>query len=58
MPDWDVSLYSRAPDLGVHSDHVYGSRRPQLLRKADRMGARMVGYDHQKGEWTLEVAHF
>ena len=35
-----------------------GAFRAQLLRKADRMGARMVGYDHQTGEWTIEVAHF
>lgn len=32
--------------------------RAQLLRKADRMQARMVGYDHQRGEWAIEVAHF
>ena len=35
-----------------------GAFRGQLHRKADRMGARMVDYDHQKGEWTVEVAHF
>jgi hypothetical protein len=35
-------------------------RRPcaQLQRKADRMGAKMLGYDYQKGEWTIEVPHF
>ena len=32
--------------------------RAQLLRKADKMGARMIEYDAQKGEWTIEVAHF
>ena len=32
--------------------------KAQLLRKADKMGARMVEYDHNKGEWTIEVAHF
>ena len=35
-----------------------GVFRQQLLRKADKMGARMVDYDHQRGEWTIEVAHF
>jgi len=35
-----------------------GAFRTQLLRKADRMGASMHGYDHQRGEWTIEVAHF
>lgn len=35
-----------------------GAFRQQLLRKADRMGARMVDYDHHKGEWIIEVAHF
>ena len=32
--------------------------RQQLQRKADRMGARMVDYDNQRGEWTIEVQHF
>ena len=35
-----------------------GVFRQQLLRKADKMGARMVGYDHNEGRWTIEVAHF
>ena len=35
-----------------------GAFRAQLLRKADRMGARMVDYDYSKGEWSIEVAHF
>ena len=28
------------------------------LRKADKMGAKMVGYDPTRGEWTLEVPCF
>ena len=48
--------------LGVGTDTAdaksVGAFRQQLLRKADKMGARMLGYDHQKGEWTIEVAHF
>ena len=35
-----------------------GAFRTQLLRKADRMGARHVSYDHQRGEWTIEVANW
>jgi hypothetical protein len=35
-----------------------GAFRQQLLRKADLMQASMVGYDHRKGEWTVEVPHF
>ena len=35
-----------------------GVFRQQLLRKADRMQAAMIGYDHVKGEWTVEVPHF
>ena len=35
-----------------------GAFRAQLLRKADRMGARHVSYDHQRGEWTIEVANW
>ena len=30
--------------------------RNQLQRKADRMAARMVDYDVQRGEWTVEFA--
>ena len=32
--------------------------RSQLLRKADRMQARMVSYDATAGEWVIEVPHF
>ena len=32
--------------------------RAQLLRKADRMGARMLGYDHQRGQWKIELTGF
>ena len=32
-----------------------GAFRTQLLRKADRMGARHDRHDHQRGEWTIEV---
>ena len=28
------------------------------MRKADKMHAKMLGYDPHRGEWTLEVAHF
>ena len=40
------------------SHRSVGAFKGQLLRKADRMGAKMIGYDHNKGEWTIEVAHF
>ena len=32
--------------------------RAQLQRNADRFPARMVGYDVQRGEWTVEVDHW
>lgn len=35
-----------------------GAFRAQLLRKADQMGAKMLAYDDQKGEWTIAVQHF
>ena len=35
-----------------------GAFRGQLLRKADAMGVSMLGYDYQKGEWSVEVLHF
>ena len=35
-----------------------GAFRTQLVRKADKMGAKMILYDHNTGEWTIEVAHF
>ena len=32
--------------------------RAQLQRKADRLGARMHGYNHQRGIWQIEVLNF
>ena len=32
--------------------------RAKLMRQADAMQAKMLNYDHQKGEWTIEVAYF
>jgi len=32
--------------------------RAQLQRSADKNGGKMLGYDPQRGEWTIEVPHF
>ena len=35
-----------------------GAFRSKLLRAAAKWGAKMLGYDPQRGEWAVEVAHF
>jgi len=32
--------------------------KAQLQRKADRLGARMLSYNHERGLWRIEVSHF